>query len=78
MKKQIFSNGSAFTYWHIQNCDECTRYEYDSTKIENAGCKAAFEIDLGSFGSGEISDKAAEYVGFENNKINDICKNLKK
>jgi len=63
MKKTPFSNGSEYTYFQEQNCLQCISYECESTKIEDAGCKAAFELDLATVSDGEISIEAYDYIG---------------
>jgi hypothetical protein len=59
----LFSNGSEFEIWRACNCFDCNKYENKSTKIENAKCKAAFELD-GSLGLGEMTTQALDYIGW--------------
>ncbi len=57
-----FSNGTEAMIWHEQNCDQCKLYENQSTDENEAGCKLAFNIDVG-FISGEIRLEIAKEIG---------------
>lgn len=58
-----FSNGFEFRSWKDRNCDRCAKYENESTKIEDAGCKLAFYVDLGSASDGSIPESVATEFG---------------
>jgi len=57
-----FSNGTEAGYWHERNCEQCSKYEMESESEEEAGCKLAFNIDLG-FMAGGIPLWVAERIG---------------
>ncbi len=57
-----FSNGTDASYWHEDNCEQCEKYEMESETEEEAGCKLAYNIDLG-FIAGEIPMWVAERIG---------------
>jgi len=60
---QPFSNLTEFTSWKDKNCDRCCRYENVSTKANNARCRLAFYLDLGSVSDGTISSYTALKIG---------------
>lgn len=62
-KIRPFSNGFEFDSWTTKNCDRCSKYENESTSIEDAGCKLAFYIDLGSVTDGTIPEHIASEFG---------------
>ena len=68
MKKHTpFSNGTEFMYWQSMNCYKCKKYENESTKIEDAGCKLAFSLDLASVSDGKMDMDIAEQIGIGEN-----------
>ena len=50
-----FSNSLEGDFFKDRNCFKCPKYESESSKVENAGCKYAFYIDMG-FITGEVPD----------------------
>ena len=60
-----FSNGFEFLNWRGRNCDECSKYENESSVVENAGCELAFYIDLASVTDGAIPKLVADKFGCE-------------
>lgn len=64
-KIEPFSNGFEFRGWKDRNCSLCDKYEDESTKVEEAGCKLAFYIDLGSVSDGTIPKAIADEFGCE-------------
>jgi len=60
----MFSNGTEYMLWQGRNCDNCAKYENESTEVGNAGCRIAFYIDLCSV-TGELPpdvDKITEQL----------------
>jgi hypothetical protein len=66
-----FSNASEACSWHNYNCEDCDRYESESTDRDKAGCKLAFDLDRG-FVIGEIPLSTAKVIGYVN--VNDSKK----
>ena len=63
-KVQPFATGSEFESWKSINCQECYRYESESTEESKAGCPLAFHLDLASI-TGEIPFFVAERIGID-------------
>lgn len=58
----MFANGSEARQYQDNNCLQCCKYEAESTIRDNAGCKYAFDIDVG-FVSGNIRQSTLEAIG---------------
>jgi len=82
MKQLIpFSNGTEADLWQFNNCQKCSLYEDESTDISEAGCKLAFELDMGRI-TGTISEEAAQGIGYTEMgdkfvRLLDNCKQFK-
>ena len=76
-KKTIsFSNSTDAEAWQIRNCHQCSKYESESEREEEAKCIAAFYIDLGYI-SGEIPiEKVKNIVGIKEDKLNNNCNSI--
>lgn len=63
-----FSNGTEAGIWVSNNCDVCAT---------NSGCFAKKNIEFG-FVSGEITIKAAYFIGINKKMLLDVCQNKDK
>lgn len=63
-----FSNGTEYQYWNEKNCAKCRKYESESATEEDAKCKLAFHLDLGTI-SGDIPLWAAKEIGCTYNPL---------
>jgi len=68
-----FSNGTAAANWRAKNCEKCINYENESKTEEEAKCKLAFHLDLGTI-IGTIPLWAAKEIGCEYNPLYGYCK----
>jgi len=59
-----FSNGNEYLQWMETNCYRCKYYETKSRRKEDAGCPAAFDIDLASAMDGTIPELSALMIGW--------------
>lgn len=57
-----FSNGSEASSYTSGNCEKCIHYESESTTEEEAKCKLAFNLDLGTL-TGSIPLWVAKEIG---------------
>ena len=57
-----FSNGTEAMVYSEMNCYQCINYESESTSEDEAKCKLAFNLDLGSI-SGDIPLWVAKELG---------------
>lgn len=69
-----FCTLTEYIVWSDENCANCQLYEDESTNINKAKCKAAFEIDLASVTDGTISMEAAKTIGCDLTGVRDACK----
>jgi len=68
-----FSNGTEFMDWQESNCNKCVKYETESGKEEDAKCKLAFHLDLGTI-IGNIPLWAAKDIGCKYNPLYQTCR----
>jgi hypothetical protein len=68
-----FSNGSQFEDWQNHNCNNCVKYESESKKEEDAKCKLAFHLDLGTV-IGTIPLWVAKDIGCKYDPLYQYCK----
>jgi len=67
-----FSNGTEFDTWKENNCDQCKKYESESSTPEEAGCRLAFWLDMGSI-SGTVAEDVCNEIGRNGEQLNDRC-----
>lgn len=67
-----FSNGTESMMWTSRNCGECLLYENESEKEEDAKCKLAFNLDLGTI-IGTIPLWVAKEIGCQYNALYQSC-----
>lgn len=87
MDVRPFSNGTEYNIWQDNNCAKCNKYENESKTEDEAGCKLAFYLDLGSI-TGVIPLWVGIQIGYThkinsgyinlNNNCLKICKKCKK
>jgi hypothetical protein len=73
-----FANATEYMTWQSKNCDKCSKYEIQSTKVEDASCELAFELDLASVSEGEIPFLIANQIGITRKKIVSKCRKFNK
>lgn len=59
---RIFSDSIDFMVWKEYNCDQCTKYESESTSEDEAVCKLAYHIDCSTL-LGTIPLHIAKSIG---------------
>ena len=69
-----FATQTEYMTWQSKNCYRCSIYEIQSTKIEDASCELAFELDLASISDGEISFLTANKIGISQKKLVSKCR----
>lgn len=67
-----FSSGESYRQWKAANCNKCLNYESESTKEEDAKCKPAFYVDLGTI-TGDIPLWTAKEIGCEYDPLYQQC-----
>ena len=68
-----FSNGSEYESWHDNNCAKCKGYECKSKTEDEAGCKLAYHLDLGTI-TGEVPLWVVKEIGCEYNPLYQYAK----
>ena len=70
-----FSNGSEYMMWNDANCCRCKKYECESATEEEAGCRLAFNLDLGCI-TGDVPEDVCNEIGMTDGELNSRCANI--